>query len=88
MPRTDLRLFSATSAEHPADRKPSHKAWRELTDNEMLSLSPTAQAWAAGFLPPGAAILRGDEAAVRPDSKSKRSTTNPRRRTGTGVVGD
>ena len=72
MPQTDLRLFNATSAEHPADSEPRHKAWRELTDHELLSLSPTAQAWAAGFLPPGAAILPSDEAAPgRPRRSSK-----------------
>ena len=71
-PQTDLRLFNATSAAHPADTEPSHKAWRELTDDEMLSLSPTAQAWAAGFLPPGAAILPSGEAApARPRRSSK-----------------
>jgi hypothetical protein len=57
IPQTNLRLFNAMFAEQQADREPRHKAWRELTDNEMLSLSPTAQARAAGFLPAGAVIL-------------------------------
>jgi hypothetical protein len=76
MPQTDLRLFNATPAEQAADSEPRHKAWRELTDEEMLSLSPTAQAWAAGFLPAGAAILPGGEAPIR---RSRRWTNLPQR---------
>jgi hypothetical protein len=70
-PQADLRLFDATSAQ-PADNDPGHEAWRELTDNEMLSLSPTAQAWAAGFLPAGAAILPGGGGASPERSYSRR----------------
>ena len=57
MPQTDLRHFNATPAQQPADSEHRHTAWRELKADEMLSLSPTAQAWAAGFLPAGAAVL-------------------------------
>jgi len=66
MPQTDLRLFNATPANQPADSEPRHTAWRELSDNEMLALSPTAQAWAAGFLPAGAAVLLVGERAQAP----------------------
>ena len=57
IPQTNLRLFNAMAAEQQADREPRHKAWRDCLNDEMLSLSPTAQAWAAGFLPVGAVIL-------------------------------
>ena len=66
MPQTDLRLFNATPANQPADSEPRHTAWRELSDNEMLALSPTAQGWAAGFLPAGAAVLLVGERAQAP----------------------
>ena len=78
MPQTDLRLFNATPANQPADREPRHKAWRELTDDEMLSLSPTAQAWAAGFLPAGAAILPSGTAPARPYASRKPTTSRGR----------
>ena len=77
MPQTDLRFFNATSAEHPADSEPRHKAWRELTDHELLSLSPTAQAWAAGFLPPGAAIVPSGEAASGRPRRSSNTLGQP-----------
>ena len=69
MPQTDLRLFNATPASQPADSPHKHKAWRGLTADDMLSLSPTAQASAAGFLPAGAAALMvGEQSTVGPRS--------------------
>jgi hypothetical protein len=72
MPQTDLRLFNATPANQPADSQHRHTAWRELTADEMLALSPTAQAWAAGFLPAGAAILLVGQQAQSPPPRSRR----------------
>jgi hypothetical protein len=78
-PQACLRLFDATTAAQTADSDPGHEAWRELTDDEMLSLSPTAQAWAAGFLPAGAAILPGGGASPeRPYSRRKRWSNLPK----------
>ena len=79
MSQTDLRLFNATPAEQPADSEPRHTAWRELTDDEMLSLSPTAQAWAAGFLPAGLAILPSSE-STSARQRFGRAGSSPRRR--------
>ena len=58
VPQRDLRLFSCTeSSLFPGEGGSRPERWRELTDDELRILSPLAQAWAAAFLPVGAAIL-------------------------------
>lgn len=50
-PQRDLRLFDIRRSEEQPARAPQWLTWRELSTQELCRLSPTAQAWAAGFLP-------------------------------------
>lgn len=56
-PQSQVRAFDATPGQQPAYDMHDYDEWRELTDAELTALSPTFQAWIAGFLQPGAVVM-------------------------------
>jgi hypothetical protein len=56
-PQSQLRAFDATPGQQPAYDMHDYDEWRELTDAELMALSPTFQAWIAGFLQPGTVVM-------------------------------